>query len=152
MSTPLIEALEESPPVEYIQSSVDDLHSFCWTGTWGTVFNPLALEGAGDAQISQVQRWRRALVDVSSGRFMALNQLSARAIPVNDHAPLVKKMSPLFRRWNDSLDDLLEQFLTAWKVLGLTPVQKLYIFYRYALEGVANYAELLIELQSTLTC
>ena len=150
MSTPLIEALEESPPVEYIQSSVDDLHSFCWTGTWGTVFNPLALEGAGDAQISQVQRWRRALVDVSSGRFMALNQLSARAIPVNDHAPLVKKMSPLFRRWKYRLEDLHAQFLSMWRVSGLQPVQKLHIFYWCALEGVADYAELLIELRSKL--
>ena len=83
---------------------------------------------------------------------MAFEELINPVTPLEDNAPLVKKMSPLFRRWNDSLDDLHAQFLTAWKVLGLTPVQKLYIFYRYALEGVANYAELLIELQSTLTC
>lgn len=137
--------------VKYTRHPVDDLQSFMWTASWGTVFNRLALEGAGDVQINRVQYWRRTLPHVpSGGRIMAFEELINPVTPLEDNAPLVKKMSPLFRRWKYGLEDLHAQFLSMWRVSGLQPVQRLHIFYWCALEGVADYAELLIELRSKL--
>ncbi|RPD66591.1 hypothetical protein L227DRAFT_649286 [Lentinus tigrinus ALCF2SS1-6] len=136
---------------DYVQNPVDDLHSFVWTALWATVYNRRTLEGAGDDDSKMdVQGWRKSLSGDGSERSKTLSDIAHPLIDVSGHAPLVKGMSPLFRKWKSSLETLEVRFIIAWRVPGALPRQKLYMFYRIALEGVADYAEMLYEQRERL--
>ena len=146
MSTALREALATG--AEYIQSPVDDLHSFMWTALWATIFSPEAL---GDSAAEKnVRLWRAWLGKDGPGREAVLNKLAGSALI--GHSPLVKAMSSLLRKWRRNLEDLTSLFEGSWKVPGLDSQQKLLLYHRFALEGVADYAELLVEQRKSLGC
>ncbi len=69
-----------------------------------------------------------------------------------DHAPLLKWMSPVFTQWSSMLEELEGAFAHAWEAedVLVQSDQKLYLFYQFALEGVADYAELLYEQREQL--
>ncbi|RPD65743.1 hypothetical protein L227DRAFT_540670 [Lentinus tigrinus ALCF2SS1-6] len=147
MSRSLRAALEMNDK-EYVQNPIDDLNSFVWTALWATVFNRLALESTAP-KAQHVQRWRDQLSGEDGGsRADVLAAVSQRVTEVNDYAPLLRGMSPLFRKWSSTIDTLEGDFWIIWnrqKMLPMLPHQKLYVFYRFALEGVADYVELLYE-------
>ncbi|RPD69015.1 hypothetical protein L226DRAFT_563602 [Lentinus tigrinus ALCF2SS1-7] len=138
---------------EYVQSLVDDLHFFVWTALWATVFNSWALEGAAPEKSQEVQQiWRDQLSRGGASRAHVLATISQRSTELCRlaHAPLVKGMSPLFRKWSSALDTLECDLYLAWRERDALPRQKLNMIYRFALEGVADYGELLYEQREQL--
>ena len=134
---------------EYVQNPVDDLHSFSWTGVWATVHNRRALDGADHKCSQEIRRWRLELS--GEGRLMVRDSLKSPMTRQYRHAPLVQGMSVLLEKWIPSLDALEAQFALAWQAPSTTADQKLNMFYRFALEGVANFAELLYEVREQLS-
>ncbi|RPD53233.1 hypothetical protein L226DRAFT_563965 [Lentinus tigrinus ALCF2SS1-7] len=134
----------------YLQSPVDDLLSFWYTVLWATLFNPDALKDLNHPTlVNQVKKWRKAIAGTTEERESVVSYLAFGRIASSAHSVLLKVMAPLLVMWYTSLAELGEQFLLAFK--GCTePRQKLLVFYRFAYEGVAEYAELLHERRGTL--
>lgn len=63
------------------------------------------------------------------------------------YTQLVSDMLPLFRKWYSALIVLELKYRKAWAVPGLQSPDKLLIFYEFALQGVADYVELLYDLK-----
>ncbi|RPD56212.1 hypothetical protein L227DRAFT_578937 [Lentinus tigrinus ALCF2SS1-6] len=145
MSAFLRTAVEENE--SYLQSPVDDLFSFWYTVLWATLFNPDVLKDVDDPTL--VKQWRKHIAGTMAERESAVRRLTIEDFPSSAHSFLLNAMASLLVMWDESLVQLRKQFLQAFK--GCTePRQKLLVFYRFAYEGVAEYAELLYEARGTL--
>ncbi|KAI0754527.1 hypothetical protein C8Q80DRAFT_373071 [Daedaleopsis nitida] len=145
MSERLIAALRKVHST-YVQNPVDDLNSFMWTTIWGTVFNPRADASQRSAAAQEtLEQWQKMLK--THERLSALSEIEDRVPP--NSSSLVKGISSLIAEWRPALWNLGKKFGDAFEdAMGAD--QKLHVFYQFALEGVAVYAELLHELRDTL--
>ncbi|RPD56214.1 hypothetical protein L226DRAFT_615737 [Lentinus tigrinus ALCF2SS1-7] len=143
MSTFARRAMEVNAP--YLQSPVDDLFSFWHTVLWATLFHPDALKGVDKpALAAQVTGWRQDVAGTRQERNSAVREFTTEDVndPSSAHSVLLRVMASLLIAWDASLVQLRTQFLLAFE--GCTERrQKLLVFYRFAYEGVADYAELL---------
>ncbi len=143
MSDALREAAQSGQ--SYVHGPVDDLQSWMWTTLWATVFNHAASEGiSADISVALHPLQTRLASPVSCERDNVLNTIAKGK---GGYTQLVSDMSPLFRKWRSALETLEVKFDKAWAVPGLQPPDKLLIFYEFALQGVADYAELLYDLK-----
>ncbi|RPD53235.1 hypothetical protein L226DRAFT_563964 [Lentinus tigrinus ALCF2SS1-7] len=148
MSVFVRKAMEKK--VSYLQNPIDDLLSFWYTVLWATLFNPDVLKDVHDSTlVHQVKKWRKAIAGTTEERESVISYLAFGRLASSAHSVLLKVMASLLVKWFTSLVKLWKQFLQAFE--GCTePRQKLLVFYRFAYEGVAEYAELLYESRGTL--
>ncbi|TFK77706.1 hypothetical protein K466DRAFT_571313, partial [Polyporus arcularius HHB13444] len=141
-------AMETSEP--HLQNPLDDLHSFWYTVLWAALYNPETLKEVDDPKVvRQVKRWRSGVAGPRGARASTVEEMSQCDLSSTGHSRLLSTIVPLLFEWNPSLTRLQRQFDKVFK--GCTDShEKLLVFYRFAYEGVAEYAELIYEERETL--
>jgi len=133
MSRSLRKAVNNSEP--YIQSPVDEMHSFLWTAMWATLFNVKHLGKSSD----EVE-WRDCLRgDIDKRESVAVDILVGKVQRNNEYSPLLRSMIPVLKGWRDKLFSLDDDWDLMWGQQGSDPVSKKLLFHRFAFRGVMDF-------------
>ena len=142
MSRELRQAMDRG--LAYKQGAIDDLWSFWYTCQWA-ILNSQALAGYKSADIPW---WRNNIagdVNARDAVYLDLQQIE----PQSGYPDFLETMIPLLDEWYGSLRSLAREYQRTSK--NLQDDQKLLVLFRFALNGVSTYAELLAKHRESLS-
>ena len=134
MSRALRKALDFNDP--YMQSPVDDMHSFFWVAYWA-VLHPSGLQTEKELRL---RRRIEGTLDVRQAAVEGL--LKASYDPA--YSALLRTMAPLLQDWHASLRILSQDFCRT--LLGLKELDSRLLrllFHRFAYRGMTDFVDLL---------
>ncbi|THU87483.1 hypothetical protein K435DRAFT_341841 [Dendrothele bispora CBS 962.96] len=142
MSTPLRKAMEIGLP--YLQSPLDDMHSFFWTALWTVMCNKVK---------TSEEEWEALIMGNTDERDRAVDGILYRGTFAEDYSLLLRDMSPLLKDWQqDLLKPLNQDWAIAWKSVKDREVEeKLLVFHYFALRGILEFAKLIKKHEPRLT-
>uniref|UniRef100_A0A0W0GDN9 Fungal-type protein kinase domain-containing protein n=1 Tax=Moniliophthora roreri TaxID=221103 RepID=A0A0W0GDN9_MONRR len=142
MSFYLQTAMERSDD-QYLQSPVDDLHSFFWVTLWAVMFN-----GLNCTRSTTEKFWQGNLVGSAASKLSVPHELR----PSTGNSPITEQMKPLLRDWYNAMQGLNDD----WSVVSRLPdgieAREWYLphFHHFAFRGVVETLELMLKHHSTL--
>jgi len=136
MSTDLRDAISNS--IAYVQSPVDDMHSFLWTAIWATLFN---IQHFGKSP--NEAEWRNYLQgDMHARDSVPSRMLAGRVQRNGEYSPLLRSMIPVLRGWRRKLEEMSEDWDLLWEQCD-DPSSKRLLFHRFAYRGVLEFLEVI---------
>uniref|UniRef100_A0A0W0GCR8 Fungal-type protein kinase domain-containing protein n=1 Tax=Moniliophthora roreri TaxID=221103 RepID=A0A0W0GCR8_MONRR len=138
--------MEESDD-QYLQSPVDDLHSFFWVTLWAVMFN-----GLNRTRSIKEKRWQGQLVNSAASKASVVLELhpSPRS---TGNSPITEQMKPLLIEWYDAMQKLNND----WSVVSRLPdgieAREWYLlhFHHFAFRGVVETLQLMLKHHSILS-